>query len=72
MPCKMNLETGKKIFFFLCLQICREISDAEKSIEDLNKAIRDKEDQLKKAQTRLEARSHRPGVELCRDIPQYK
>lgn len=62
---KFKLQTHLK-------KICREISDAEKSIEDLNKAIRGKEDQLKKAQTRLEARSHRPGVELCRDIPQYK
>lgn len=53
-------------------KVCREISDAEKNIANLEKAIRDKENPLKVAQTRLEARSHRPGVELCRDVVQYK
>ncbi|XP_029647027.1 tektin-4-like [Octopus sinensis] len=48
-------------------KVCQEISDEEKNIEGLLKAIRDKEDPLKVAQTRLDARSRRPGVELCRD-----
>ena len=38
----------------------------------LRKALRDKEAPLKVAQTRLEARSHRPDVELCRDPPHHR
>ena len=38
----------------------------------LRKALRDKEAPLKVAQTRLEARSHRPDVELCRDPPYHR
>lgn len=45
----------------------QEIYDQEKHIQALKKAIRDKEAPLKVAQTRLEARTHRPDVELCRD-----
>ncbi len=45
----------------------QEIYDQEKHISGLKKAIRDKEAPLKVSQTRLEARSHRPDVELCRD-----
>jgi len=41
----------------------------EKHIQQLKKAIRDKAAPLKVAQTRLEARTHRPDVELCRDPP---
>ena len=44
----------------------------EKNIESLKKAIRDKEDPMKVSQTRLENRTFRPGVELCRDPVQYK
>lgn len=44
----------------------------EKNIENLKKAIRDKENPMKVAQTRLENRTYRPGVELCRDPVQYK
>lgn len=45
----------------------QEIFDVEKHIEMLRKAINDKSNPLKVAQTRLEARSHRPDLELCRD-----
>ena len=44
----------------------------EKNIENLKKAIRDKENPMKVSQTRLENRTYRPGVELCRDPVQYK
>ena len=44
----------------------------EKHIEALKKALRDKGAPLKVAQTRLEARSHRPDVELCRDPPHHR
>lgn len=45
----------------------QEIFDVEKHIDMLRKAINDKSNPLKVAQTRLEARSHRPGMEICRD-----
>jgi tektin-3 len=45
----------------------QEIFDVEKNIELLRKAIHDKVNPLKVAQTRLEARIHRPEIELCRD-----
>ena len=50
----------------------QEIYDQEKHIEGLKQAIRAKGNPLKVAQTRLEARSHRPDVELCRDPPHHR
>jgi len=50
----------------------QEIYDQEKHIEALKKALRDKGPPLKVAQTRLEARTHRPDVELCRDPPHHR
>merc|ERR1711994_211917 len=50
----------------------QEIYDQEKHIEALKKAIRDKGPPLKVSQTRLEARTHRPDVELCRDPPFHR
>ena len=44
----------------------------EKHIQQLKKGIRDKENPLKVAQSRLEARTHRPDVELCRDPPHHR
>lgn len=41
-------------------------------IEFLKKAIREKECPLKVAQTRLEERTRRPNVELCRDNPHHR
>jgi len=52
-------------------KVCTEIADQEKNIADLKQAIRDKEDPMKKAQTRLYNRTNRPGVDLCRDPAQY-
>lgn len=53
-------------------KVCDEITGMEKNIESLKKAIRDKENPMKVSQTRLENRTYRPGVELCRDPVQYK
>merc|ERR1711936_1086454 len=47
-----------------------EISDQELNIADMEAAIRAKENPLKLAETRLENRTFRPHVELCRDEPQ--
>ncbi|CAG5117655.1 unnamed protein product [Candidula unifasciata] len=52
-------------------KVVKQIKDQEQNLEDLQQAIRDKEDPLKVAQTRLYNRTYRPGVELCRDAPQY-
>lgn len=48
-----------------------EIADLENEIRRLNDAIRAKINPLKLAQTRLENRTYRPNVELCRDNAQY-
>lgn len=52
-------------------KVCDEINAVEKNIADLKKAIKDKEDPMKVAQTRLHLREARPNVELCRDPVQY-
>eukprot|EP00069_Balaena_mysticetus_P000183 bmy_00220T0 len=44
----------------------------EKNITVLEKAILDQEGPAKVAHTRLETRTHRPNVELCRDVAQYR
>ncbi|CAH1794363.1 unnamed protein product [Owenia fusiformis] len=51
---------------------CDEIATLEKNIRDVKQAIKDKENPMKVAQTRLYHRANRPGVELCRDPVQYK
>ena len=48
-----------------------EIAELEEDIRGVSKAIRDKIKPMKLAQTRLENRTYRPNVELCRDNPQY-
>ena len=53
-------------------QVCDEIAQTERNIADLKKAIKDKENPMKVAQTRLHSREFRPNVELCRDPAQYK
>ncbi|XP_056325777.1 tektin-3 [Danio aesculapii] len=50
----------------------QEIYQTEMLIEALKKAMRDKENPLKVAQTRLEERTRRPNVELCRDNPHHR
>lgn len=54
----------------LLIQVQQEIFDIEKYIELLRKGILDKSPTLKVAHTRLEARTHRKNVELCRDMAQ--
>nr|WLD15744.1 tektin 2 [Platynereis dumerilii] len=48
-----------------------EIAELEEEIRRLGDAIRAKINPLKLAQTRLENRTYRPNVELCRDNVQY-
>ncbi|XP_060504455.1 tektin-5 [Panthera onca] len=50
----------------------QEIFQAENTVMLLERSIMAKECPLKVAQTRLECRTWRPNVELCRDIPQFK
>jgi hypothetical protein len=44
-----------------------EIARQEANIVELKRAIRNKEAPMKVAQTRLNDRKQRPGIELCRD-----
>ncbi|NWX22339.1 TEKT3 protein, partial [Aegotheles bennettii] len=53
-------------------QTLQEIFQVEMNIEAIRKAIRDKEPVLKVAQTRLDERTRRPNVELCRDTAQLR
>lgn len=53
-------------------QTLQEIYQTEMLIDTLKRAIRDKENPLKVAQTRLEERTRRPNVELCRDNPFHR
>ncbi|XP_042658633.1 tektin-3 [Tyto alba] len=50
----------------------QEIFQVEMNIEAIRKAIRDKGPPLKVAQTRLDERTRRPNVELCRDTAQLR
>jgi len=56
----------------LLLQVLQEIFDMEKNIELIKKSISDKEAPMMVAQTRLETRTHRPNIELCRDPVQHR
>ncbi|XP_006863346.1 PREDICTED: tektin-1 isoform X2 [Chrysochloris asiatica] len=53
-------------------KVLEEIASQEKNITALEKAILDQEGPAKVAHTRLESRTHRPNVELCRDTAQYR
>lgn len=53
-------------------QTAAEIQAMETDIRELEMAIRDKRNPLKLAHTRLENRTARPNIELCRDQVQYK
>ena len=48
-----------------------EIAELEEEIRRIQDAIRGKINPMKLAQTRLENRTYRPNVELCRDNVQY-
>lgn len=49
-----------------------EIAELESDIKGLKESIDDKNAPMMVAQTRLENRTYRPNVELCRDAPQYQ
>jgi len=53
-------------------KVNKEVGDQEKNISELTKAIEDKLSVMMVAQTRLNERSERPNVELCRDAVQYQ
>jgi tektin-1 len=53
-------------------KVMEEIADVEESIAKLENAIAEKEAPLMVAETRLDERTGRPNVELCRDAPQYR
>jgi hypothetical protein len=59
-------------FSYFDFQIQQEIFDVEKNMELLRKAIIDKSNPMKVAHTRLEARSHRRDIELCKDGAQTR
>lgn len=61
-----------KLSFVGFVKVMEETASQEKNIAALKKAIADKEGPVKVAQTRLEARNHRPNVELCYDTVQYR
>ncbi|XP_019761912.1 tektin-3 isoform X1 [Dendroctonus ponderosae] len=66
-----SLETKSKLQNHLH-KVQQELFDLEKNIELLKKGIIDKSAPMKVAQTRLEARTHRKNIELCRDTAQDK
>jgi len=59
-----------KDFLDLITQTEEEIAEMEEDIRRVQDAIRAKINPMKLAQTRLENRTYRPNVELCRDNPQ--
>uniref|UniRef100_A0A8C5R4B3 Tektin n=1 Tax=Leptobrachium leishanense TaxID=445787 RepID=A0A8C5R4B3_9ANUR len=50
----------------------QEIFQTEMTIEAIKKAIKDKTAPMRVAQTRLDERTRRPNIELCRDIAQMR
>lgn len=54
------------------VKVMDETASQEKNIAALKKAIADKEGPVKVAQTRLEARNHRPNMEMCYDTVQCR
>lgn len=68
---KQSTEARNKLQSHLSKEL-QEVFNMEKNIEMLKKAIADKEAPLQVAQTRLETRTRRPNVELCRDPAQHR
>lgn len=50
-----------------CLQTEQEMSEMEKDIKELDSDLQAKTTSMKLAHTRLETRTHRPGMDLCKD-----
>lgn len=62
--------------YFAChsnilLQTEQEIAEVETEIKGLEQSLADKVPPMMVAHTRLENRTVRPNMELCRDTPQY-
>ncbi|XP_071954608.1 tektin-3-like [Antedon mediterranea] len=53
-------------------RVLQEMDEMQNNIHVLRKSIKDKEAPLQVAQTRLDSRTRRPNVELCRDQPQHR
>ncbi|XP_022105125.1 tektin-1-like [Acanthaster planci] len=53
-------------------KVVGQIQEMEKNIQSLTKAVEDKMGPMKLSQTRLDTRTNRPNVELCRDPVQYR
>lgn len=53
-------------------KVLNQIKEMEENVARLSKAIADKEEPLKLNNTRLDNRTYRPNVELCRDPVQYR
>ncbi|XP_069134819.1 tektin-1-like [Argopecten irradians] len=53
-------------------KVLAQIAEIEENISRLQKSIQDKSQPMQLAQTRLDTRTNRPNVELCRDPVQYK
>ena len=53
----------------MCSQVKRERADVQQTIDNLVKAIEDKEMYIKVAQSRLQERTQRLGCENCHDKP---
>jgi hypothetical protein len=62
----------KNLFFFIYFQVHVLIGQLEESIKNTEKAIRDKEQYLKLAHTRLDIRNKRPNIELVYDPAQKR
>ena len=59
-------------YVHVLLQVIVQMNEMEENIICLGKSINDKEQPMKLAQTRLDTRTNRPNVELCRDPVQYR
>ncbi|XP_075627636.1 tektin-1 isoform X2 [Balearica regulorum gibbericeps] len=66
-----EVKDAKHKLEMLLAMVVDETASQEENIAALKKAIVDKEGPVKVAQTRLEARNHRPNMELCYDTVQY-
>ncbi|KAL8565500.1 hypothetical protein ACOMHN_049476 [Nucella lapillus] len=53
-------------------KVLQEVFDMERNIDLLKKSIQDKQAPMQVAQTRLDIRTRRPNVELCRDPVQHR
>ena len=62
----------QKNILFSINKVNQEIAEMEANIDMLQQAIDGKLAPMQVAQTRLDTRTHRPNLELCRDRVQYK